>query len=173
METTTNGHVPRLILAGMVSGAFLVLGADLAGADPEPSPVGPAPPAHEDPPPPPPPPELLGAGFTPEGWDLFFPKCWPPWQPPGAPSPPPGNPRLNIWTEVQYSACPAPPAPPPGQPYPALPPPPLANPWCGPADVRPSACFPGEAFYSRVVPPGYYGPPSWYTTIGVPLWMPP
>lgn len=74
---------------------------------------------------------------------------------------------MNIWTDVEYSPCPPPPPPPPGQPYPPLPPPPLANPWCGPADVRPSVCFPGEAFYSRVVPPGYYGPPSWYPTIGV------
>jgi hypothetical protein len=165
------GHGARLILAGVLGGAFL--GADLAHADPEPSPVGPTPPAYVDPPPRPPPPGLLGAGFSPGVWDQFFPKCWPPWVPPGAPAPPPGDVRVNNWSQTQYSACPAPPPPPPGQPYPPLPPPPLANPWCGPADPRPSICFPGEAFYSRVVPPGYYGPPSWYTTIGTPLWMPP
>lgn len=168
------GQLPRLMLAVVLGGTFLGLGANLASADPEPSPVGPAAPAYEDPPPPPPPPELVAQGLTQKGWDLFFPKCWPPWEPPGAPSPPPGIPRFNNWTEVQYSQCPAPPPPPPGQPYPDLPPPPLANPWCGPGGgVRNATCFPGEAFYSRVLPSGYYGPPSWYPVIGVPLWMPP
>lgn len=170
-ETTTKSQVPRLLLAGALGGMLLTLGAGLANADPEPPPVVPAP-AHEDSAPPPPP-ELVGQGLTQAGWDLFFPKCWPAWEPPGVPPPPTGVPRFNIWTQVQYSPCPAPPPPPPGQPYPELPPPPLANPWCGPTDVRPSVCFPGEPYYSRVVPPGYYGPPSWYPTIGVPLFMPP
>ncbi|MCB1264504.1 MAG: hypothetical protein KDB56_07920 [Mycobacterium sp.] len=165
--------MPRLILAGLLGGTLLSLGAGLARAEPAPFPAEPAPPAYEDPPPPPPPPELVAQGLTQRGWDLFFPKCWPPWEPPGAPAPPPGVPVFNYWTDVQYSPCPAPPPPPPGQPYPELPPPPLANPWCGPGDVRNSLCVPGEAFYSRVVPPGYYGPPSWYTEIGVPLFMPP
>jgi hypothetical protein len=169
-----NGQAPRLILAGVLSGTFLCLGADLALADPEPSPVGPTPPpAYDDPPPPPPPAGLLDAGFSPGVWDQFFPKCWPAWEPPGASSSPLGDVRVNNWWQAEYSPCPAPPAPPPGQPYPPLPPPPLTNPWCGPADPRPSICFPGQAYYSRVVPPGYYGPPSWYPSIGVPLWMPP
>lgn len=150
-------HVLSLILAGVFGGTFLSLGANLAAADP---------------PPPPPPPGLPSPGWY-SGWDEFFPKCWPPWEPPGEPAPPQGDPRLDIWTQVPYAPCPPPPSPPPGQPYPPLPQPPLANPWCGPADIRPSACFPGEGFYSRVLPPGYYGPPSWYPSIGVPFWMPP
>ena len=96
-----NGHVPRFILATALGGTLFGLGAGPAAADPEPSPVGPTPPASEDPPPPPPPPGLLGAGFTQSGWDLFFPKCWPPWEPPGAPAPPPGDPSVNIWTDVE------------------------------------------------------------------------
>ncbi len=160
--------VRRLVCVTFVGmfGTTLLLGpsAGLGYADPPP-PVDPA--APQDDPPPPPPPSIWLSG-TPNiyqgfpTWPAAFPKCWPPWEPPGAEAPPPGDPRYGYFgtNTVQYTPCPAPPPPPEGQAYPPPQAPPAPWPPCG-WQQWPIICFPGQAEWGPL-PPGYYGPPSWY-----------
>ena len=138
-------QLARFALAGGLALALAAVhtSAPVADADPmpppEPSPTEPAP-AQVDPPPP-------ASSWDIGGliWSRTFPKCWPPWQPPGTEPPPPGEPRLTINSPftVPYSPCPAPP------PYPT----------CGTGGIF--VCFPGQVV-GGPLPPGYYGPPSWY-----------
>jgi len=158
MRWTTG--LARVALAGMLGITLLGPGAGPVYADPPPPvPVEPAPPPPQDDPPPSPAPSIYLGGLI---WGPAFPKCWPPWEPPGVEPPPPGDPRLGSLSAftVQYEPCPAPPPPPPGQPYPALAPPPPPYPRCGWGDWA-FVCFPGQEEWGPL-PPGYYGPPSWY-----------
>lgn len=145
-------RLARWILAGVLGINVLNLGADVAQADPPPPPVEPTP--LPDPPMPPAP-----FPITPWMWPSVFPKCWPPWEPPGSPSPQQGDVRAGIF-QVPLSPCPAPPPPPAGQSYPPLPPPPAPYPGCS-WHHNLSLCVPGQTLWGPL-PPGYYGPRSWY-----------
>ena len=92
-------------------------------------------------------------------WPSIFPKCWPPWVPPGESAPPQGDVRVGMF-RVPFTPCPAPPAPPAGQPYPPLPPPPAPYPGCNWSHTY-GLCVPGQELWGPL-PPGYYGPQSWY-----------
>ena len=144
------GHVPRLILAGVLGGTFLGLGR-MAYADPEPSPVGPTPrPANR---PTPTAAGTAGCGVHPDGWDLFFPKCWPGVGAAGDTVTPSGTARVNNMVGSPVFAVPGSAAPPPGQSYP-LPAAAAGQSVGRPADVKPSSASPGEPFLQ----PGRYRP---------------
>lgn len=151
-----HGMSKRLKTRAAILGGIIGLIAPVAGAGPanaDPPPPSPGGSAQEDPPMPPPP-----FPFQAWLWPHAFPKCWPPWVPPGEPAPPPGEANAGLF-RLQYSPCPAPPPPPVGQAYPVLPPPPPPWPGCGWGDG--AICFPGQGPWG-LLPPGYYGPLSWY-----------
>ena len=151
-------RLTRLILAGALGIGALTLGADVVHADPPPSPVEPAPPPQDPPPqdpPMPPPPAPFAAWW----WPSVFPKCWPAWESPGAPPAPEGDVKAGFFT-IPFSPCPAPPPPPAGQDYPPLPPLPPPYPGCN-WNHNLSLCVPGQELWGPL-PPGYYGPQSWY-----------